>query len=115
MPLYDYECPTCGSFREWRSMSQYRRGAACPTCGKSAARSVATPILAMDAGRRKSHAINEKSAHEPRVVRRRRGDPIPQHDAHADLVSARAERASKHCGHQHAKAHASHHPWMVRH
>jgi putative FmdB family regulatory protein len=115
MPLYDYECSICGPFREWRSMSQYRQPAVCPECQRSAARTVATPILGMDAGLRRSHAINEKSAHEPRVVRRRRGDSIPQHDAHVDLMRAREERSAQKREPRKTETHASHHPWMLRH
>lgn len=115
MPLYDYECRSCGPFREWRSMNDYEKPAKCPDCHRSSTRSVATPTLGMDAGLRKSHAINEKSAHEPRVVRRRRGDAIPQHDAHADLMRVREERSARKREPRKAETHASHHPWMVRH
>jgi len=115
MPLYDYTCPSCGPFREWRSMSQYQQPAACPECRRSAPRAVATPTLGIDAGLRRSHAINEKSASEPRVVRRRRGDPIPQHDAHADLMRAREERAIRKSEPLKTETRAAHHPWMLRH
>jgi putative FmdB family regulatory protein len=115
MPLYDYQCRRCGPFREWRRMSDYAKAVECPECRRPAARSVATPTLGMDAGLRKAHAINEKSAHEPRVVRRRRGDPIPQHNAHADLMQARQERTGKKREPGKAATHKSQHPWMVRH
>jgi putative FmdB family regulatory protein len=32
MPLYDYECVTCGEFREWRSMSEWESAVPCPRC-----------------------------------------------------------------------------------
>ena len=115
MPLYDYTCPSCGPFREWRSMSEYRQPAVCPECRSSAPRAVATPILGMDASLRTALARSEKSAHEPRVVRRRRGDSIPQHDAHADLMRAREERSARKREPRKAETHAAHHPWMVRH
>jgi putative FmdB family regulatory protein len=73
MPLYDYECRRCGPFREWRRMRDYEKPTTCPRCRKRARRTMATPVLAMDAGLRKAHAFNEKSAHEPRVERRRTG------------------------------------------
>ena len=62
-----------------------------------------------------AHAINERSAHEPRVVRRRRGDAIPQHDAHADLMRVREERAAKRREPRKKETVASKHPWMVGH
>jgi putative FmdB family regulatory protein len=115
MPLYDYECRSCGPFREWRSMSEYCKPARCPDCHRRAMRSVATPMLGMEAGLRTALASSERSAHEPRVVRRRRGDPIPQHDVHADLMRAREERSARKRGPRKAETRASHHPWMVRH
>jgi putative FmdB family regulatory protein len=119
MPLYNYECRRHGSFLEWRSMSICDKPAPCPECGKLAPRGPSTPRLGMDAAMRNAHAVNEKSAHEPRVVRRRRGDSIPQHDAHRDLTQARGSRH----GHSHSHSHAhrpgklerSNHPWMIRH
>lgn len=117
MPLYDYECRRCGPFREWRSVSAYEKPAKCPDCGKAAQRSLATPRLGMrDSALRRAHAINEKSAHEPRVVRRKRGDPIPGHDAHRDLTEARQHRHA----HRHGRSskdtlHRSSHPWAMKH
>jgi putative FmdB family regulatory protein len=115
MPLYEYECRSCGPFREWQSISNYQKPAKCPECRRSAKRSIATPTLGMDSGLRNAHAINERSADEPRVVRRRRGDPIPQHNAHADLLRVREERSKRGREPRKAKAHAAHHPWMVGH
>jgi putative FmdB family regulatory protein len=115
MPLYDYECPSCGAFREWGKMSEYQEPAACPECGGQAARMVATPRLGMESGLRKALASSERSAHEPRVVRRRRGDPIPHHDAHADLMRVREERSTRKGEPRKAETHASHHPWILRH
>lgn len=115
MPLYDYDCPRCGPFRAWRTMSEFEKPAKCPECRKSAARAIATPTLGMDSGLRKAHAVNEKSASEPRVVRRRRGDPIPRHDAHADLMRAREERGKRKSEPRKAKTHISNHPFAIRH
>jgi len=115
MPLYEYECTRCGPFRDWRSMSEFEKPAKCPDCGRAAPRAIATPTLGMDAGTRKAHSINEKSAHEPRVVRRRRGDAIPQHDAHADLVRAREERGKRTREPRQKETHVSSHPFAIRH
>jgi putative FmdB family regulatory protein len=116
MPLYDYECRQHGPFSDWRKMSESENPAPCPICGALGRRSVSAPHLGIDSGLRKAHSINEKSAEEPRVVRRRRGDPIP-HDTHRDLNS----HAQNHAGHSHShdrgsgEAQVSNHPWMVRH
>jgi putative FmdB family regulatory protein len=115
MPLYDYDCGRCGPFREWRSMGDFAKPAECPSCGRASPRAIATPTLGMDAGRRQAHALNEKSAHEPHVVRRRRGDPIPLHDAHADLMRAREVRSKRAREPRQRETHVSKHPWAVRH
>jgi hypothetical protein len=76
----------------------------------------------MNSDLRRALHSSEKSADEPRVVRRRRGDPIPKHDAHTDLSKLRGNvhAHSQHCGHSHggdqkAKTVQSKHPWLVRH
>ena len=45
MPLYDYECGTCGEFREWRSMSEWEATVPCPRCSFPASRLAAAPML----------------------------------------------------------------------
>jgi len=71
MPLYDYDCASCGPFRSWTRLSEADAPAACPHCGALASRAVAMPFLAtMDANTRIAHVRNEKSAHEPRVMSR---------------------------------------------
>ena len=68
MPAYDYECASCGPFTAFRPMADYAQPATCDTCGALAPRAFLTaPALAgMDAGLRRSQAINERSRHEPR-------------------------------------------------
>jgi putative FmdB family regulatory protein len=120
MPLYNYECPRHGEFSGWASLADYDKGAPCPSCGKLSRRSVSTAYLAMDSQLRRAMGSSEKSAHEPRVVRRRRGDPIPAHDAHSDLSKVRTSAHGRGHGHTHdhsggkATVH-SRHPWLVRH
>ena len=68
MPVYEYECPRCGTFQDFRLLEARDAPTACPDCGRSAARIVSAPNLAlMDGGRRKAHSINERNQHEPRV------------------------------------------------
>jgi putative FmdB family regulatory protein len=82
MPFYDYGCGTCGPFREWRSMSEWRADVPCATCGAPAPRLAAAPMLTvLSPNNRIAHARNERSAHEPRVVRR---EDLPQGHLHHD-------------------------------
>lgn len=118
MPLYDYSCRTCGPFSDWRAMSEFDEPTRCPDCGEPSPRAVATPALGMDWQQKKAHSINEKSANEPRTVRRRRGDPMV-HDVHTDLSRHREQKLARRHAHDHhhgnSHAHTSNHPWMVRH
>lgn len=68
MPVYDYACETCGPFTVLRPMAQFKDPHDCPDCGGSSPRAFLTApnLAAMDAGRRKAHATNERSAHAPR-------------------------------------------------
>jgi putative FmdB family regulatory protein len=121
MPLYDYECRKCGPFQEWRSIDAFDKPSRCPDCGKAARRSLATPGLGMrNSALRKAHQINERSAEEPRVVRRKRGDPVPTHDVHRDLTEASQSRHAHQHGHGHDHGHKkdlhrSNHPWALKH
>ncbi len=71
MPLYEYECTTCGTFTALRRMSESQSPAACDICGEPGSRIISAPHLAvMDKASRVAHERNEKSAHEPRAARR---------------------------------------------
>jgi putative FmdB family regulatory protein len=45
MPLYTYDCPEHGVFKDWSSMSESDRPHACPTCAAPARRALARPML----------------------------------------------------------------------
>lgn len=45
MPLYDYQCPDCGDFREIRPMAESTCAHPCPICGTPAPRSLSAPFL----------------------------------------------------------------------
>jgi putative FmdB family regulatory protein len=69
MPLYNYVCPTCGPFDDWRPLSQAEADAACPGCAAPSHRSVAMPFLArVSRETRIAHQRNEQSAEQPRVM-----------------------------------------------
>ena len=106
MPLYDYACDRCGPFSDWRPMREAADPADCPGCGGTAPRMVSAPFVArMNPHDRVAHQRNEKSAHEPGVVRKKTHDRDP--DAHPH----------RHGGHAHGLGH-SHgrgRPWMIGH
>ena len=81
------------------------RPAACPCCGTMSRRAVTAPtILGMDARIRNAHMRNEKSAHEPRVVR---ADDWKPHGDHAHAHGATDGHGSH--------LHQSSRPWMIGH
>ncbi|MFC3606816.1 FmdB family zinc ribbon protein [Stutzerimonas tarimensis] len=70
MPLYEYDCPTCGDFTLLRPMAEREQPCTCPACGSMGERVIrSAPGLATLAGStRKAHAINEQSAHAPKTL-----------------------------------------------
>ena len=71
MPLYEYECETCGVFTALRGMSDSGQPAPCEEYGCYSPRILSVPRLAvMDKARRNAHERNERSAHEPKAARR---------------------------------------------
>ena len=81
MPLYDYECSSCGPFRERRPMSEWNADIPCPDCSLPAPRQAAAPMLGvLSTNNRIAHERNERSAHEPKVVRR---EDLPGNHRHS--------------------------------
>ena len=108
MPLYDYHCEVCGPFREWRGMSEATKPLRCSGCGRSAQRQISAPhVRTGQAGiRYKAEALNEKSAHEPRVV---------QHVGRKN-ADKEVQGHAQHSHHgKHGHLHRSNRPWMVGH
>jgi putative FmdB family regulatory protein len=69
MPVYDFQCTTCGPFAVLRSIAARDLPTRCPDCGASASRLVSAPALALMTGtQRHAHATNERAAHAPRHV-----------------------------------------------
>jgi putative FmdB family regulatory protein len=78
MPVYAFTCQWCGAFELVRPMAEAAAPALCPTCGSRARRLFTPPGLALMARpMRRALEIQEKSAHEPEVVREKRGRPRP--------------------------------------
>jgi putative FmdB family regulatory protein len=79
MPVYVFTCSDCGSFELSRPMADVDRAARCPTCRHEARRVFTPPRLArLAAPMRRALETEEASAHEPLVVREKRGRRLPQ-------------------------------------
>lgn len=71
MPVYEYECVTCGVFSVLRKMNESSQPAPCEECGCESPRIMSVPRLAvLGKVQRLAHERNERSAHEPKLGRR---------------------------------------------
>lgn len=84
MPIYDYDCHTCGPFATMRPMAQFRAPGTCPDCGADAPRLFSAPALgrldpsALSASeRRASSEGSTKAAHPAGCGCCARRAPIP--------------------------------------
>jgi len=113
MPIYGYSCKACGPFEDFRSMADYDKPAACPSCGKQSPRlAAAAQLNLMASSNRKAHSLNEKNSSEPRVKRAKtQGHHHGHHHGH-DHHHGHHHHGHGHHGHQHAGADR---PWMVGH
>jgi len=111
MPLYDYECGTCGEFRAWRNMSEWEASVPCPSCSLPASRLAAAPMLGiLSTNNRIAHERNERSAHEPKVVQR---EDLPAKHGHHDHPHGINPLIKRQFGEVHRSP--PDRPWMVGH
>jgi putative FmdB family regulatory protein len=78
MAVYAFRCEACGAFDVVRPMAEASAPAQCPSCGDEARRVYSPPGLALVAAPlRRALDTEQKSAHEPDVVARKSGRPMP--------------------------------------
>jgi len=71
VPVYEFSCEACGPFETLRPSEEAGEPMRCPTCGSSARRVYSAPGLTRTpAAVAAAHFRNERSVHEPEVVRR---------------------------------------------
>jgi putative FmdB family regulatory protein len=76
MPIYEFECTEHGTFELMRPMAQVREPALCPDCSGLGKRLLSAPNFATGSALgRRAAAINERSQHEPRIVKRETATP----------------------------------------
>ncbi|WP_178945415.1 FmdB family zinc ribbon protein [Kocuria sp. TGY1127_2] len=83
MPLYEFRCPRCGVFEAQHSMSAVPAERQCRTCVETATR-IFSPVGLSKLGTARATAMSEaeRSAHEPDVVTRLPGPPVPKAPPH---------------------------------
>jgi putative FmdB family regulatory protein len=117
MPVYEYECSSCGTFSVLRKMSESQLPANCDVCGEISPRIMSVPRLAMmDNAKRSAYERNEKSAHEPRTARRSSCGCTGTHTCKSSNTTDKASANSKEKGSllkMQTKKTAR--PWMLGH
>lgn len=78
MPAYSFVCAGCGPFEVTRSIELAGDPQCCTNCGSVARRVFAAPsVRRTPSALRRARDGEERSAHEPRVVSRPMGAPLP--------------------------------------
>jgi putative FmdB family regulatory protein len=70
MPVYEYECTDHGVFEAMNPLARYSEPAPCPRCDVPSTRVISTPHLVSGSSDFKARDRNERSRHEPRLVKR---------------------------------------------
>jgi putative FmdB family regulatory protein len=93
MPMYEYECKSHGVFEALRSIREAASPEACPDCGESARRILsAAHGCEVSRGERIARDRNERSSHEPKLVRGSGGSAYPKPGAAPALQASHSSR-----------------------
>jgi putative FmdB family regulatory protein len=67
MPIYQYECASCGTFDVMRSIADRDQRHVCPQCGAQTSRVMtgSAMLSLMPQSQRAAFAVNERNAHSP--------------------------------------------------
>ena len=69
MALYEFVCPSCGTFELHRPISAETTSAPCPTCSAASGRRWTSPATSLlTPGMRRMLDAQDASRHEPQVV-----------------------------------------------
>ncbi|TSA38131.1 MAG: zinc ribbon domain-containing protein [Methylococcaceae bacterium] len=115
MPLYEYHCPSCNAnFTALNNMSVSHLPASCQSCGELSRRVLSAPHLTLvGTAQKRAHERNEKSAHEPSLVRRSSCGCSGRHVCQATAASSVTRQSSGSVLQRQTKATAR--PWMLGH
>ena len=113
MPIYEYQCESCGIFDLGRPIALRDAGCNCPVCSRQARRVIASaPALsAMTAQARNAHATNERAAHAPMTSGEYRAY---KHPPGCGCCSGTGSKATVRAP-DGSKAFPTKRPWMISH
>ncbi len=118
MPVYEYECETCGCFDDVRTVAERDTPATCPECEGLAARVLfsAPRFSTVSSAVRQAHATNERSAHQPRSTRDADAGTSASARRHGNGCACCVPRRSgKQQNADTSKSFPSRRPWMISH
>ncbi len=75
MPIYEFDCGTCGRFDAWRAMAEAGAPMVCPACGGEAERRFSPPALGLPSPGTQRRIEQAKA---PRLVSRMRPEEPPK-------------------------------------
>lgn len=115
MPIYEYDCLTCGDFTALRKMDARNDPCACPVCTVPATRTIlsAPGLASMASHTRKGLDINERASHEPKTVDQFRESR--RHPHGCGCCGPNKPLAPTRANPQGLKAKAAGRPWMISH
>lgn len=79
MPLYEFECGTCGVFDAFRSIDLRDTAPNCPTCEGETQRIFSVPHFNLSSG---SAFLKAKQTSEPRLEKREKEPSKPSYQSH---------------------------------
>jgi putative FmdB family regulatory protein len=83
VPVYAFTCEACGPFEVWRPVADASGAFACPTCGTLAGRRFTPPgVTRTPAALGVARDREDRSAHEPELVRGPSGRSLPWEHRH---------------------------------
>jgi len=107
MPVYEFRCSACScEFSELRPMARSSEPSICPECQSAAPRLISAPRLAvLTTSQRTAHQVNERSANEPRAMKKHVCSSGCSHTHAPAQENKTALRQSK----------STSRPWMIGH
>ncbi|GLK70918.1 zinc ribbon domain-containing protein [Ancylobacter dichloromethanicus] len=118
MPVYEYECESCGDFTAMRPMSEYQAPQPCPDCSAMAPRVMLTAphFSGLSRDSLKAHATNERASHAPMTTGEYAAKQHPSScSCCAGGMKSRTKKSKTATAASGAKSFPSARPWMISH
>jgi len=79
MPLYEFECETCGVFEAWRTIALRDSAPNCPACEGKSQRIFSVPHFNLSTG---SAFLKARQTSEPKLEKREKEPTQPSYQSH---------------------------------